>query len=87
PALAASTDLFYEPSEDPRRGWVEAGAAAVEMEAAALFALGPRLGVSVACLLVVSDVHGDRGRERIDDDALADAVERMGHAAAAALAA
>jgi uridine phosphorylase len=83
--IAATTDLFYEPSEEPRRGWVEGGAAAVEMEAAPLLVLGPRLDVAVACLLVVSDVHRAGRRERIDDDALAAAVERMGTAAAAAL--
>ena len=87
PVLAASTDLFYEPDESARRRWTEAGAAAVEMEAAALFALGPRLGVAVACLLVVSDVHRDGKRARISDEELADAVEVMGRAAAAALAA
>ena len=85
--LAASTDLFYEPSDAPRRGWVDAGAAAVEMEAATLFALGPIVGVAVACLLVVSDVHRDGRRVRISDEALADAVEAMGGAASAALAA
>jgi uridine phosphorylase len=85
PVIAATTDLFYEPTDQPRRGWIEAGAAAVEMEAAPLLALGPRLGVAVACLVVVSDVHRDGRRERIGDDALATAVEGMGAAAAAAL--
>jgi len=85
PVVAATTDLFYEPSGEPRRGWIDAGASAVEMEAAPLFALGPRLGVAVACLLIVSDVDRDGRRERIDDEALATAVERMGSAATAAL--
>ncbi|MGZ5325747.1 MAG: phosphorylase family protein [Solirubrobacterales bacterium] len=86
----ASSDLFYEVDPERPRGWAEQGAAAVEMEAATLFALGSRIGVSVACLLVVSDVFegnepGEAGRRRIGDEALDEAVERMGRLAAAAL--
>jgi uridine phosphorylase len=88
----ASTDLFYEVEPERPRRWAAEGASAVEMEAAALFALGPRIGVSVACALVVSDTfergsHGERGRRRLDGEALAEAGERMGRVAAAALAA
>src|SRR6266511_1667751 len=46
-----------------RREWIDAGAVAVEMQAATLFALGARLGVAIACLLVVSDLAGERGRQ------------------------
>lgn len=81
----ATTDLFYE-SGDSDPGWAAQGAKAVEMEAAALFALGRRLGVAVGCLLVVSDLLSEGGRERIDDDDLAGAAVGMGEAAAAALA-
>ena len=81
----ASTDLFYE-SGDRDPDWAAQGARAVEMEAAALFALGRRLGVAVGCLLVVSDLLSDQGRERIDDESLAEAALGMGEAAAAALA-
>ena len=56
------------------------------METAALFALGPGLGVSVACLLVVSDVFDGGERVRIEEEALEDAVARMGRVAAEALA-
>ncbi len=49
PALVATGDLFYENSDEPRRRWVDAGARAVEMESAALFTIGPRAGVAVAC--------------------------------------
>ncbi len=83
--LVATTDLFYEPSGDERERWIDAGALAVEMEAAALFSIGPRVGVEVACLLVVSDVFGDGARERISAPALAEAVQRMGAAALSAL--
>lgn len=86
PATVASTDLFYEYSGDRRGGWRRAGAEAVEMEACALFTLGPRLGVAVACLLVVSDVFPGGERRRIEPERLEASVEAMGSAAAAALA-
>lgn len=83
-----STDLFYDPaSPEPEAGWRAEGALAVEMEAATLFALGRRRKIAVGCLLTVSDVFPAPGaRERIEDDALLVAAERMGTAAVAALA-
>jgi len=91
PVRIVSTDLFYEAGEEdagpplPRVDeWLGQGAAAVEMEAAALFTLAGRLSVATACLLAVSDVFED-GRRRIADEDLADAAARMGAAAAAAL--
>jgi DeoD family purine-nucleoside phosphorylase len=51
-----STDLFYEHDSERERTWRAAGAVAVEMEAATLFAVGARAGVSVGCVLTVSDV-------------------------------
>ena len=85
-ATVATTDLFYEYSDAPRGSWIEAAAAAVEMEACALFTLGARLGVAVACLLVVTDVFPGGERVRIEPEALEASVEGMGRAAAAALA-
>jgi DeoD family purine-nucleoside phosphorylase len=86
-ATIVSTDLFYEPDRDRERGWRAAGAVAVEMEAATLFALGKRLDVPVACLLTVSDIlTSENGhRTRIDDDTLLAAAEEMGRIAVAAL--
>jgi DeoD family purine-nucleoside phosphorylase len=94
-----STDLFYEPDAEREHAWRTAGAVAVEMEAATLFAIGARERVSVACVLIVSDViaPGPRtaaggqadtnaGRVRIDDDALLGAAEAMGRIAVGALA-
>ena len=76
-----SVDLFY----DADLGAAD-GALAVEMEAAALFALGSRSRVAVGCVLVVSDTFDDRGtRERIDEDLLRDSAEAMGRAAVGAL--
>jgi uridine phosphorylase len=77
-----TVDLFYE------RGPIGAGreALAVEMEAAALFALGAVESVPVGCVLTVSDTIDDSGqRIRIEDDALHEAVERAARAALAAL--
>jgi uridine phosphorylase len=82
-ATVISVDLFYEtgagrPRED---------AVAVEMEAAALFAVGAAEGVAVGCVLAVSDTFDGRGeRRRIEDQALLDSAEAMGRAAIAALA-
>jgi uridine phosphorylase len=88
PVLVASTDLFYEGLADGAQSdrWRSEGAAAVEMEAASLFALGGRVGVAAACALVVTDTFEDGERRRIDDDALTEAAKEMGRAASAALA-
>jgi len=77
-----SVDLFYD--DVPRSR--EHDALAVEMEAAALFALGSNEEVPVACVLAVSDTFDARGaRTRIDDHLLHDAAERMGALALRAL--
>jgi uridine phosphorylase len=93
-----STDLFYEPARSREREWLAAGASAVEMEAATLFAIGARTGVPVACALTVSDAFSpgtqdvedestktSNGRVRIDDETLLAAAELMGRIAIAAL--
>jgi hypothetical protein len=54
------------------------------MQAAALFALGARLGVAVACLLVVSELADGRGGE-LGDAELDDASVEAGAVAARAL--
>jgi DeoD family purine-nucleoside phosphorylase len=90
-ATVVSTDLFYEPTRERERDWRAAGAVAVEMEAAALFALGARLEIPVACVLTVSDLLTgeeripDTPRVRIDDDALLAAAEAMARLALSAL--
>ena len=83
-----STDLFYDgaPARPARAdAWRSRGAAAVEMEAATLFTLGARLGVATACVLAVSDTFVEGRRQRIGDEELAAAAERMGAVAVAAL--
>ena len=79
-----SVDLFY----DSRRRDGAREALAVEMEAATLFAVGAAAGVPVACVLAVSDTFDSSGtRQRIDEQSLLGAAERMGAAAIAAVAA
>jgi DeoD family purine-nucleoside phosphorylase len=78
-----STDVFYD-----RRGleheWSAAGAVAVEMEAATLFALASIREVEAAALLVVSDLVLP-ARIRISQEDLRVAEQRMGEAALRAL--
>jgi DeoD family purine-nucleoside phosphorylase len=81
PHTIVSTDLFYEPRSEREHGWREAGAVAVEMEAATLFAVGRQLGAQVACALVVSDLLAGPTRERIAEDQLVQAAEAMGQLA------
>jgi uridine phosphorylase len=77
-----TVDLFYE--RGPLGGGHEA--LAVEMEAAALFALGAVESIPVGCVLTVSDTFDEQGqRSRITDDTLHQAVGRAARAALAAL--
>lgn len=78
-----STDVFYEPESSDRRAlWAAAGAAAVDLCTAPLFALAKRLGVELACGLVVSR---DSGGVAAPDEVLASASLELGEAAARAL--
>lgn len=77
-----STDLFYDPRADARKGWAAAGALAVDLETAAVLAVARRRGVRAAAILAVVA----RGAERLDAEAIADAGVRLGHAALEALA-
>lgn len=82
----ASSDLFYERDAGRSHGWRQAGALAVEMEAATLLRVGELRGIAVGCLLVVSDVfESGATRRRIGADALLRATERLGSVGAAAL--
>jgi DeoD family purine-nucleoside phosphorylase len=77
-----SVDVFYDAGLRP----AAEDAIAIEMEAAALFALGARKGVPVACVLAVSDTFDADGRRgRIGDEALAEGSQAMGRAALGAL--
>jgi uridine phosphorylase len=79
-----SVDVFYETDSSSRAR--EHDALAVEMEAATLFTVGAAASVAVGCLLAVTDTFDSTGaRQRIDEQALLAAAERMGTAAIAAL--
>ena len=82
--LVVTTDLFYDPDATREEAWRAAGALAVEMETAALYAVGARRGVEVAAVLAVTDLLAE-GRVRIEDAGLRAAGERVGRAGAAAL--
>ncbi len=82
-----SVDLFYErgPGEGSRAD-AHADALAVEMEAAALFAIGAAADLAVACVLAVTDTFAAGGeRTRIEEHGLREAGERLGKVALAAL--
>jgi uridine phosphorylase len=77
-----SADLFYD-GPDPAP-WRDAGALAIEMETATLYALAVNRGHKAASLLIVSDLVGPEP-VRIDPDALRAAEHRLGEIAARAL--
>ena len=84
----ATSDLFYERDLTRAGVWREAGALAIEMEAATLLQVGRLRGIHVGCLLAVTDVFTAEGeRHRIDAEALLRAAERLGRVGAGALAA
>jgi len=80
----ACTDLFYDAPPGEEERWREAGALAVEMETATLFALARRRSLRAASVLLVSDLLSP-SRVRIDDEALQEGEHRLGRAAAEAL--
>ena len=81
----ASTDLFYDGRAAEEERWTTAGAVAVDMETAPLFALARLRGLEAASLLLVTDLLAG-GRTRIGDDALRAGEHRLGEVAIAALA-
>jgi purine-nucleoside phosphorylase len=53
-ALLASADLVYDPAPARAESWAAAGAAAVDLETAALLAVARRRGVAAAAVVLVS---------------------------------
>src|SRR5207247_10007704 len=72
-----SSDLFYNPDAGQYERWSKRGVLAVEMEAAVLFTLGALRNVHAGALLTVSDVVVEGEFQRISDDELRAAVDRM----------
>ena len=79
-----SADLFYDDDARRQERWRAAGAVAVEMECAAIYALASKLGLSGAAVLTVSDLLRPQ-RARIDPNSLRAAERRMGELALRAL--
>jgi uridine phosphorylase len=79
-----STDLFYDAPPGQEQEWLAAGARAVEMESATLFALAARRSFRAGALLIVSDQLVP-SRRRIEPEALRAAEERAGAVALRAL--
>jgi DeoD family purine-nucleoside phosphorylase len=80
----ASTDLFDDGRGEPTDNWLAAGALAVEMETATLFALGHKRDLQAASVLIVSDVLLPY-RIRITVEELRAAERRIGELAVRAL--
>jgi 5'-methylthioadenosine phosphorylase/purine-nucleoside phosphorylase len=80
-----SSDLFYNPDDGQYERWSSRGVLAVEMEAAVLFTLGALRGFAAGCLLTVSDVVIEGEFQRISDEELRAAVDRMTTVALAAV--
>jgi DeoD family purine-nucleoside phosphorylase len=87
PTTTATSDLFYDERPDTIGGWRAAGAVAVEMEAATLFALGARRGARTACVLGVTDLLADGAPRRLDREEIDALGLRLGQVGYAALAA
>ncbi len=71
-----TSDLFYDPEEDPATLWGNLGVLAVEMEAAAIFTVAAMSGVRAGCLLTVSNTFGEEDA-RADDEGLQNAVNDL----------
>jgi uridine phosphorylase len=83
--LVVTTDVFYDRDEAAHvAAWREAGAIALEMEAATALQVCLLREVRGACLLAVTDLVVG-GRRRIDAEGLVAAGERLGEVAVAAL--
>ncbi|HEX3874447.1 MAG TPA: hypothetical protein VHW26_09905 [Solirubrobacteraceae bacterium] len=82
-----SADLLYGVDDDPALAGAgrAAGAVAVDLETAAVFALGARRQVAVGCVVVVWERRVDGRRVRLDDDGLAAGCEQAGRLGAAGL--
>jgi len=71
-----TSDLFYDPEEEPAVLWGNLGVLAVEMEAAAIFTIATMHDVKAGCLLTVSNTLGEEDA-RVSDEGLQNAVDNM----------
>lgn len=84
-----TVDLFYDPSAEHRhQKLIEQRALAIEMEAAAIFAVATRREIPCACLLAVTDELWDQGkRKRLTHNEIVELGETLGAVAVAAVSA
>lgn len=84
-ATIVSTDLFFDPRPGQAGRWIDQGAKAVEMEAAAVLQVASLRGAQAACVLAVTDVPSDDGAARVGADELEEIGVRVGAGGYAAL--
>jgi uridine phosphorylase len=80
-----STDLFYDTREKLIETWRAAGAAVVEMEAAAVMQVAQNHGVRAGCLLAVTDQLARGGRVRASHEEVEELGIALGESAWAAI--
>lgn len=80
-----STDLFYDPDPRPQETWHRRGVVAVEMEAAAVFALAAMRGIKAGCLLMVDTLWRQDEPASIGEAEEHEATDRMTEVALRAL--
>jgi uridine phosphorylase len=85
PRTVASADLFYDPDPERAESWRAAGAAAIEMEAAAVFAVAAQREVPAACVLLVTDLLAGGGRQRMEHEEIEKRAVGLGELALSAL--
>ncbi|MBI4571486.1 MAG: purine-nucleoside phosphorylase [Chloroflexi bacterium] len=73
--LVATVDTLYSVTPAWRETWAARGVLAQEMEASAVFTVAALRGLEAGCLLTVSNAAGQH--ERLRDDALLPAIDRM----------
>lgn len=78
-------DAIYRETREEVAGYRDEGVLAVEMEAAALFAVAEAKGLAAAGAFVMSDILGDEWEPRMVDPAVRDGLGRLLPAALAAL--
>ena len=85
PAKVVSSDLFYDPRHELTSQWERRGAAAVEMEAAAVLRVAELRDARAACVLAVTDVPAAGGSESLRASELESLAEPLAAAGYAAL--
>jgi uridine phosphorylase len=83
PATVVSTDLYYDAAGGGATSWIEKGAMAVDMEAAAILQVAARRGVEAACVMGVTAAHGSGPANPQQIEEIGLLLGRVGYAALA----